>query len=212
MKPKLLSPVIVLFIVTIGVVFSCSKTNDTATEDASVSSKFKSNEWPTFVISKDRLAQYFVGDNSGKTITVIIRSDISNPKNSMELEVFGAGNFFAITQDEKIKTALNTKLGIGNNEISLSQISTICRANGNWVDNFEYLRLTPIESTKYRGYLAFTLSACDKNGNILQSTNSTGRVQTEDESQPSPPANTSGSCSPACPSGYHCNAGSCVPD
>ena len=193
-------------------IFACSKSNDAAAEDATVVSKFKSNEWPTFVISKDRLAQYFVGDDSNKDITVIIRSDINNPKNSMELEVFGAGNFLTIKQDEKYKTELNTKLGIGNNEISLSQISAICRANGNWVDNFEYLRLTPIESTNYRGYLAFTLSACDKNGNILQSTNLTGRVLSDDESQPSPPANVSGTCNPACPAGYRCNsADNCVP-
>lgn len=202
MKPKLLFLAIVLFIATMGVIFSCSKTNDAATEDVSATSKFKSNEWPTFVISKDRLAQYFVGDNSGKTITVIIRSDINNPKNNMELEVFGVANFLTITQDEKYKTNLNAKLGIGNNKISLGQISAICRVNGKWIDNFEYLRFTPIESSKYSGYLAFVLSACDQDGKNLHSTIHNGRVQSEDESQPSPPAGTCADL--GCPPGQHC--------
>jgi len=196
MKPKLLLPISGLLAVIIAGIFACSKSNDTAVEDTTVSAKFKPNEWPTFVISKDRLAQYFVGDNSDQTITVIIRSDISNPKNSMELDVFAEGNFITVKQDEKYKTELNTKLGIGNNKITVSQISAICRTNETWINNFEYLRLTPLESTRYSGYLAFSLSACDKNGNILQLTNPSGRILS-DESNPSPPAD------PPCPSGQH---------
>lgn len=197
MKPKLLSPVIVLFIATIGVVFSCSKQND-STEETAVTIKFKSNEWPTFVISKEHLAGYFAGDNLNKLLKIILRSDVSNLKNSMELVAFGIGEPQTITQDANIKTELKGKLAFGNNVISVFQIAAICRINGDWINNFEFLRFTPIESTHYSGHLAFTLSACDKDGKILQSTNLSGRSLSGGESNPSPPADVE-----PCPAGQH---------
>ena len=214
MKPKLLFPVIALFIVTIGVIFSCSKTNDNAAEDVSANAKFTSNEWPTFTISKKDLAGYFTNESANEVITVMIRSDLNNSKSSMDLVAFGDRNSLVIKQDDNYKTKLNTKLGLGNNRILLRQISAICRANGEWIDNFEYLRLSPIESQAYPGYLAFVLSACDKDGKLLQSTSLiTGRTLSESESQPSPPAACL-ECNPACPPGTHCNGntGKCVAD
>jgi hypothetical protein len=212
MKKKFLIPVFALLAIAMSVFFACSKNNNRQSKDAtneSANAKFKSNEWPTFIISKESLAGYFADNNTDKVITVIMRSDVSNPKSSMELVGFGIGAPLTFTQDANNKTELDKKLGIGNNLISLNQISAICRTNGKWIDNFEYLRLTPIESTQYRGYLAFALFAFDKDGNLLQSTNFAGRSLTGDsESNPCPPA-----CPPGCPTGYHndtyCH---CVPD
>jgi len=214
MKPKLLLPISGLLGVIIAGIFACSKSNDVAANDVTANSKFKSNEWPTFTIPKKDLVGYFTNESANEVIAVMIRSDLNNSKSSMDLVAFGDRNSLVIKQDDNYKTKLNTKLGLGNNRILLSQISAICRANGEWIDNFEYLRLSPIESKAYPGYLAFVLSACDKDGKLLQLTSLiTERTLSDSESQPSPPAACL-ECNPACPPGTHCNGntGKCVAD
>lgn len=207
MKRKLFIPLLALLAFTISIVIACQKgqvgsENNVNTEGLTADGAFKSNEWPTFVLMKEQLKGLFVGDFAGKDLLVVIKSDMSKPKSSMELQAISEhSGTQVLLQDPNKKAILNAKLAMGNSLISLSGLAAISQVNGDWVKDFSYIRFIPVESSQYRGYLTYKYVSCDKDGRVLQV------LTTEDsaEGKPSPPA-----CGD-CPPGYYCNSNSvCV--
>ena len=173
-------------------IYSCHKSDaDSSEKDAlATNAKFLNNEWPTFMLTKQQIARYLDIDipKPYNLISVLINSNVVDPKTSMELTIFGDGGVQTLSQDPNKKTLLNAKLVFSPNLISLSTISSLCRSNGQWVNNFEYIRLIPKESKKIPGYISFTWEICNKEGKIIQSSNHSRMLSDGDgESNPSPP-------------------------
>lgn len=202
MKRKFLLPAFILLASAMTVFFACSKSDSNGNDSKlngseSVNVKFKSNQWPTFSFTKSQLSSYFEANSGATELTVVINSNNwNNPKAGMSLTIFGGKKIETLKQDEQTTTIDASQLAFGNNIIPISRIANACRKDGNWIPNFEYLRIIPVESESFKGYVAFRFVACDTNGQVILSGNMS--VDSGDGgSNPAPPFGET------CAEGYH---------
>lgn len=156
-------------------------------------------KWKGYMITKDRLQDYFTDNGTLKAYKKLIISisipDFDEPSKSMRVFLCAAKNHTDYCQGGYVKELLpdpnyaefpaQENLILGNTEIPLANIKKFLfdPSTGTWRAGFHHLRLIPLKSHDFENYMAFGYEACKIDGTIITFISK----KTTDESNPTPP-------------------------